>query len=189
MFVAGCGRWLGCNGCTTLFATMPAHASHPVCPNGLYLQVSALKPGDKLPEDLMRRFYFTPCALLRCGRYVDRIQPFLKHFKPEKCALGHCSAGWWVQWGEGWIKPPGRLTMPCLPTSSNNVCTQDIQSPCLLPASFPSSWSQPVMHACPAPPPRSIMFVEFREFCTHPERATKQVGEAGPMIAWSNAMT
>ncbi|PRW56323.1 sulfotransferase [Chlorella sorokiniana] len=69
-------------------------------------QVSALKPGDELPEDLMRRFYFTPYALLRCGRYVDRIQPFLKHFKPE-----------------------------------------------------------------------NIMFVEFREFCTHPERATKQVLE------------
>ena len=47
-------------------------------------QVAALKPDDELPEDLMRRFYFTPYALLRCGRYVDRIQPFLKHFKPEK---------------------------------------------------------------------------------------------------------
>lgn len=70
---------------------------HPICPNGLYPQVSALKPGDELPEDLMRRFYFTPYALLRCGRYVDRIQPFLNHFKPEKCGLGHCSAGWWVQ--------------------------------------------------------------------------------------------
>lgn len=49
-----------------------------------YLQVSALKPEDPLPEDLMRRFYFTPYALLRCGRYAERIQPFLKHFKPEK---------------------------------------------------------------------------------------------------------
>lgn len=98
MFVAGCGRWLGCKSRTIVCAAIPVQASHPICPNGLYPQVSALKPGDELPEDLMRRFYFTPYALLRCGRYVDRIQPFLKHFKPEKCALGHCSAGLWVHW-------------------------------------------------------------------------------------------
>ena len=32
----------------------------------------------------MRRFYHSCHALLRCGRYADRIEPFLRHFKREK---------------------------------------------------------------------------------------------------------
>ena len=52
----------------------------PFCP----LQVASLGPEEALQEDLMRRLYFTPFALLRCGRYAERIQPFLRHFKHEK---------------------------------------------------------------------------------------------------------
>lgn len=66
------------------------------------------------------------------------------------------------------------------------LCTQGTHNPACY--QLPSILLQPTIHHSnhahyPAPPPRSIMFVEFREFCTHPERATKQVGEAGPVIA------
>ena len=63
-----------------------ARASHGSAhaPRLLVVQVAALKPQDPLPEDLMHRFYFSCFALLRCGRYADRIAPFLRHFKREK---------------------------------------------------------------------------------------------------------
>ncbi|KAL4457893.1 hypothetical protein ABPG75_012758 [Micractinium tetrahymenae] len=48
-------------------------------------QVAALGPKDVLPPDLMHRFYHDCYALLRSGRYADRIAPFLKHFKRENC--------------------------------------------------------------------------------------------------------
>ena len=57
----------------------------PLCsPSSLCLQVAALDPSDPLPEDLMQRFYHDAYALLRSGRYADRIAPFLEHFKREK---------------------------------------------------------------------------------------------------------
>lgn len=48
------------------------------------MQVAALKPEDPLPADMMHRYYTSCYALLRSGRYAERIAPFLKHFKREK---------------------------------------------------------------------------------------------------------
>ncbi len=39
---------------------------------------------EPLPEDLMRSFYYNCGAILRCGKYADRITPFLEHFPREK---------------------------------------------------------------------------------------------------------
>jgi hypothetical protein len=47
-------------------------------------QVAALQPEDPLPADLMHKYYTSCYALLRSGRYADRIAPFLQHFKREK---------------------------------------------------------------------------------------------------------
>ena len=46
--------------------------------------MAALKPEDPLPEDLMQRFYSSAGAVLRCGQYWERLQPFLRHFKREE---------------------------------------------------------------------------------------------------------
>ena len=42
--------------------------------------LEALGTADPLPADLMQRFYFTPAGILRCGRYADRVAPFLAAF-------------------------------------------------------------------------------------------------------------
>lgn len=49
-----------------------------------WASVAALGPHDPLPADLPRRLFTTPCGVLRCGAYADRIAPFLRHFKREK---------------------------------------------------------------------------------------------------------
>lgn len=48
-----------------------------------WAKVAALGPNEPLPEDLMRRFYFQCSSLLRCGKYADRVAPWLKHFPRE----------------------------------------------------------------------------------------------------------
>ena len=65
---------------------MGLHRAEPPTPTPCtqHTQVAALRPDEDLPEDLMRRFYHSCHALLRCGRYADRIEPFLRHFKREK---------------------------------------------------------------------------------------------------------
>lgn len=56
----------------------------PVALAPFHRQVATLSPEEPLPEELMQRFYYSPYALLRSGRYADRIAPFLRHFKREK---------------------------------------------------------------------------------------------------------
>lgn len=46
--------------------------------------MAALGPTDPLPADLMQRCLTSPYALLRAGRYADRLAPWLHHFKREK---------------------------------------------------------------------------------------------------------
>lgn len=46
--------------------------------------VAQLSPSDPLPDDLMRKYYGSCHAVLRSGRYVDRIAPWLQHFPREK---------------------------------------------------------------------------------------------------------
>ena len=48
------------------------------------LQVEQLDVDEPLPEDLMRTFYYSCGSILRCGKYADRIAPFLEHFPREK---------------------------------------------------------------------------------------------------------
>lgn len=43
-----------------------------------------LEVDEPLPEDLMRTFYYSCGSILRCGKYADRIAPFLEHFPREK---------------------------------------------------------------------------------------------------------
>lgn len=62
---------------------LPAHTAASPGPHPA-TQVAALGPQDVLPPDLMHRFYHDCYALLRSGRYADRIAPFLRHFKREK---------------------------------------------------------------------------------------------------------
>ncbi|GAB4823377.1 hypothetical protein N2152v2_010423 [Parachlorella kessleri] len=46
-------------------------------------QVEQLDVDEPLPEDLMRTFYYSCGSILRCGKYADRIAPFLEHFPRE----------------------------------------------------------------------------------------------------------
>ena len=63
---------------------MPCQSDWCALANLPLAQVAALKPEDPLPADLMQRYYTSCYALLRSGRYADRIAPFLHHFKREK---------------------------------------------------------------------------------------------------------
>lgn len=47
-------------------------------------RVATLAPSDPLPEELMQKYYSSCHALLRSARYVERIVPWLAHFKREK---------------------------------------------------------------------------------------------------------
>lgn len=80
----GCPWQAQAPGTLALVTPTPPPAVPPPPPHPQCVQVAALGPRDVLPPDLMHRFYHDCYALLRSGRYVDRIAPFLKHFKREK---------------------------------------------------------------------------------------------------------
>ena len=99
----GWGKWEGASGRIggwgggsktvadrSSLSPLPCHplgqTGPPAAPPGLpcLAQVAALQPEDPLPADLMHKYYTSCYALLRSGRYADRIAPFLQHFKREK---------------------------------------------------------------------------------------------------------
>lgn len=55
----------------------------------LWKDLKDLQPGQSLPANMPELFYTRLNSLLMCGRYADRLQPFLHEF-PRSRYVSYC---------------------------------------------------------------------------------------------------
>lgn len=50
----------------------------------LWETMKTLGPKEDLPASMPELFYFRPSSILQCGQYATLVEPYMRHFPPEK---------------------------------------------------------------------------------------------------------